>query len=541
MISLEATSLLFLNSNRHSEYSVFMNFSKYFFATALALFISVGVVGQIPRRRKPTRPAPAKAVTPQPVPEPVNRPSPPREPKAPIPLAIVNGQTITTADLDARAREEVEGIEERIADTRRRVLELQINTELLEVEAKKRKVTSQQLYNLEVSKRVPDPSEAEIKKLIEDSRDRIAEADGASIRQQVISFLRATQEAKISEEFVRRLRTSNPVITGVDINSPNLNPAAVLATVGGKPITAGVVIERLKPAIFKIRLSVYEIESEALQSTIDNLLLIAEANRRNVRPEEIVRTEISDKSHPPTEAEVVKFYAENKARISRELDLVRNQIAEYLQEQERQQLERTMSEKLRKGAQVRLLISEPQPPTQAISADDDPSRGIPTAPVTIVEFTDFQCPSCAAMHPVLEEALKSYGNKVRFVVRDFPLAMHANARKAAEAANAANAQGKFFKYAALLFQRQNALDVPSLKKYATELGLDRTRFDAALDGGTFAAEVRRDIADGEMYGIDSTPTIFVNGVILKSLSAEDLRAAIDRALGARLTTNTPAN
>ncbi len=200
-----------------------------------------------------------------------------------------------------------------------------------------------------------------------------------------------------------------------------------------------------------------------------------------------------------------------------------------------------MSERLRKGAQIRLLISEPQPPTQAISADDDPSRGAATAPVTIVEFTDFQCPSCAAMHPVLEEVLKSYGNKVRLVVRDFPLAMHANARKAAEAANAAHAQGKFFEYAALLFKRQNALDVPSLKKYASELGLDRARFDAALDGGTFAAEVRRDVADGQMYGIDSTPTIFVNGVFLRSLSAEDLRAAIDRALGATSTTQTPTN
>ncbi len=200
-----------------------------------------------------------------------------------------------------------------------------------------------------------------------------------------------------------------------------------------------------------------------------------------------------------------------------------------------------MSEKLRQGAQVRLLISEPQPSTQAISTDDDPSRGVATAPVTIVEFTDFQCPSCAAMHPVLEEVLKSYGNKVRFVVRDFPLPMHVKARKAAEAANAAHAQGRFFEYATLLFKRQDALDVPSLKKYASELGLDRARFDAALDGGAFAAEVRRDIADGEMYGIDSTPTIFVNGVILKTLSAEDLRAAIDRALGAISTTKTPTN
>jgi protein-disulfide isomerase len=109
--------------------------------------------------------------------------------------------------------------------------------------------------------------------------------------------------------------------------------------------------------------------------------------------------------------------------------------------------------------------------------------------------------------------------------------MHANAKKAAEAANAANAQGKFFEYTALLFKRQKALDVPSLKKYASELGLDRARFDAALDSGAFATEVRHDVQDGEIYGVESTPTIFINGVKLEVLSPEALRAAIDRALG----------
>src|SRR4029079_18890024 len=106
------------------------------------------------------------------------------------------------------------------------------------------------------------------------------------------------------------------------------------------------------------------------------------------------------------------------------------------------------------------------------------------------------------------------------------------ARKAAEAANAANAQGKFFEYIAILFKNQKALDVPSLKKYASELGLDRARFDAALDRGVYAAEVKKDIEDVEMSGVGSTPTIFVNGVQLRILSAEGLRAAIDRAAGA---------
>jgi protein-disulfide isomerase len=291
----------------------------------------------------------------------------------------------------------------------------------------------------------------------------------------------------------------------------------------------------MKPIIYKMKLEAYEVTRQRADRLVDDMLLLEEARRRQIGPEEIVRAEISNKVRTPTEAEVAQFYNENKARISGDLNSVRNQVATYLQNESRQRLEKDLSEKLRKGADIRWLISEPPQPIQNISVDDDPSRGEANAPVTIVEFTDFQCPACAAMHPVLDEVLKSYANKVRFVVRDFPLSQHEFARKAAEAANAANAQGKFFEYITVLFKNQKALEVPSLKKYASELGLDRARFDAALDRGVYAAEVAKDVEDGEMYGVGSTPTIFINGVQLKILSAEGLRAAIDRAAGTQKT------
>jgi protein-disulfide isomerase len=194
-------------------------------------------------------------------------------------------------------------------------------------------------------------------------------------------------------------------------------------------------------------------------------------------------------------------------------------------------LEQTLSGRLRKTAQIQVFLTEPPQPVQAISIEGEPSRGAVNARVTLVEFTDFECPDCAAMHPVLDEVLKSYADRVRLVVRNYPLPKHSHAQKAAEAADAANAQGKFFEYTALLFKRQSALDVASLKKYATELGLVRTRFDAELDGGKYADEVRQDIDDGLLYGVEGTPTIFVNGVRLREPTAEALRAAIERALG----------
>jgi protein-disulfide isomerase len=505
--------------------------------TLLFLVTSV-VLAQSPRRRSGSRPTtarPASQPTTQPTPAPAATPTP--TPQAPILLAVVNGQNITTADLETSVRQEVESLASRIAEARQQILELDINTQLLDLEAKKRKITPQQLYDSEVKKKIVDPGPAVVAKFIEDNRDQLDPGDPATIRQQVIDYLRGESEEEISGEFVKRLRATNAVVKGADLNTANLAPSTVLATVAGRPILAGAVNERLKPIIYKLRLNTYLLEQPALDQAINDLLLIAEANRLKVAPEEIVRKEISEKVHQqqPSEAEVSKFYSDNKSRINGELDSVRTQIVNYLVDQNRQRLEREFSERLRKGANVRILLSEPEAPVQTISADDDPARGDASAPVTLVEFTDFQCPSCAAMHPVIEEVLKSYGNKVRLVVRDFPLPMHANARKAAEAANAAHAQGKFFEYAALLFKRQKALDVASLKKYATELGLNRAVFDAALDSGKYAAEVKHDINDGEIYGVDSTPTIFINGVALNMLSAEGLRAAIDRALAAAQT------
>jgi protein-disulfide isomerase len=498
----------------------------------MMLFTLTGAKAQTARRQRPAR---RDVVKPDLV-TPVGQPSPAapavRPPAAPVLLAVVNGQNITTAEIDSRAREEVESLNDKIAEARRQILELQVNTLLLDAEAARRKITAQQLYDLEVKRKLTEPTPAEINKFIEDNREAIDQSDPEAMKKDVTAYLLGEKETRLSGELVKRLRAALPVVNGADVNAPTLPPATVLATVAGKTITAAMIEERLRTPVYKLRLSTFLVEKHALDQAIYNLLLLAEANRRNLAPEDLVRAEISDKTHQPTETEIAKFYTENQTSIPGGLDSVRSQIASYLQDQEQQKLESALAEKLRKQANIRMLISEPEPLVQSISVDDDPARGQANAPVTIVEFTDFQCHSCAAMQPILDEVLPSYGNKVRFVVRDFPLLAHANARKAAEAANAANAQGKFFEYSLLLFKHQNALDVPSLKKYASDLGLNRALFDAALDSGKYAAEVRHDMDDGEKYGVDSTPTIFINGVTLTELTPEGLRAAIDKALAA---------
>lgn len=494
---------------------------------------SAQMTAQTPRTRAGQRPAPKGTPTPRPNTAPAQKTAPAAQ-APPGALAVVNGQTVRLADLDPKVREVVEGFEKNLPNLRRDALDARINSLLLESEAQKRKVTVDQLMDAEVNKRIPDPTEAEIKAVYDANKQQLGDADIATVRPQIIGYLRSQTAQRLANELIARLRTSHSIVMGtMDVNAQGLQPTAALATVNGRAITAREFEERLKPFVYKLRRELFDAQARAVDMRINQLLLEAEAKKRNLTPENLFKAEVADKVREPTEAEVTKFYEDNKGRIQGDLASVRADIIDLLKNQQLNRVEGEFAQRLRGGAALQIYLSEPEPPVQTISADDDPSRGEKSAPVTVVVFTDFQCPSCAALHPIVDDAIKAYGNRVRLVIRDFPLNMHAQARKAAEAANAANAQGKFFEYIAVLFKNQSALDVASLKKYAADLGLDRARFDTALDSGQYATEVSGDVADGEAYGVDGTPTIFINGVRLRNLTSEGLRTAIDRALASK--------
>ncbi len=167
--------------------------------------------------------------------------------------------------------------------------------------------------------------------------------------------------------------------------------------------------------------------------------------------------------------------------------------------------------------------------------DDDPALGDPSAPVTIVEFADFQCPFCARFalttkKDIIEQYVKT--GKARFVYRDFPLSsIHAEAQKAAEAAECADAQGKFWEYHDLLYERQAELSVAKYKEWAGALGLNQAAFSQCLDSGAYAAEVQKDFADGQAAGVRGTPGSFVNGKSVEGAQPFAVfQAAIEEAL-----------
>ena len=140
-----------------------------------------------------------------------------------------------------------------------------------------------------------------------------------------------------------------------------------------------------------------------------------------------------------------------------------------------------------------------------------PSKGNEKAPITIVEFSDFQCPYCSRAEPTVAKVLADYGDKVRLVFRDFPLDFHQQAQKASEAAHCADDQGKYWDMHGKLFAEQDRLDVESLKKHASELGLDRAKFDECLDKGAKEQVVKDNFQAGRVAGVNSTPAFFING------------------------------
>ncbi len=161
-------------------------------------------------------------------------------------------------------------------------------------------------------------------------------------------------------------------------------------------------------------------------------------------------------------------------------------------------------------------VPKPQQPSRVqVSIDDDPIKGLNDAPVTIIEFSDFQCPYCgrffAQTLPLIEKNYIQTG-KARFVYRNFPLSIHQYAEKAAEAAKCADEQGKYWEYHDTLFNNQDALDIPSLMQYAKELALNETTFNDCLNSGRMAPKVQKDLNDGLNYSISGTPTFFINGV-----------------------------
>src|SRR5262249_23531790 len=179
----------------------------------------------------------------------------------------------------------------------------------------------------------------------------------------------------------------------------------------------------------------------------------------------------------------------------------------FLKQQKAAEAQQAFLTELKKKNPTKIAL---KPPVVEVSAAGRPQRGSASAPITIIAFSDYECPYCKRAHTTVEEVMKTYGDKVKLVYRDYPLPFHEHARPAAEAAACANAQGKFWEYHQKLWGASD-LSTEKLKAMAGEIGLDQQKFDDCLAKQQFKADIDKDIADGSSVGVTGTPAFFING------------------------------
>ena len=289
---------------------------------------------------------------------------------------------------------------------------------------------------------------------------------------------------------------------------------AVVAEVGGRRITLKDLDDRwqsVDPAErARVTQLLYQNRRNVLEVMVGDLLIEEAAKGAGLARDEFQKKEVAARLKPISDDDIKQFYEENKERAQgRPIDQLAAPIREYLTGQRQQQARAQLVDDLKKKSSARVMLD---PPRQTVNVSaDDPSSGPASAPITVVEFSDYQCPFCARVVPTLTKLRATYGDKIRVVFKDFPLPNHAEAPKAAEAAHCAGEQGKYWDMHDRLFANQRALGLPSLKQAAAGLGLDPAKFDQCLDSGKYAAGIAEDVKQGESLGVQSTPTVYVNG------------------------------
>ncbi len=314
-------------------------------------------------------------------------------------------------------------------------------------------------------------------------------------------------------------QTSNPPKTK--------EPVAVVA---GQTIYEDDLLPLVQAQLQQLRNQEYELKSRALENLVNQKLLEAEAKKKAIAVGKLLEQEVDSKVAEPTEAELMAVYLSQKDRLNRPFEEVKAQLQQALKQGKLQQARQEYLKRLREQAGVSILL---RPPKVEVAYDPARLRGSATAPVIIVEFSDFQCPYCRQVQPTLKNLLAKYEGRVSVAYRDLPLReIHPQAQLAAEASRCAGEQGKFWEYHDLLFTNPDKLNRDGLVEQARSLKLDEKQFDSCLSNGKYKAQVEQDLQEGMRAGVTGTPGFFINGVLL---SGAQPQAAFEGIIQAELS------
>ena len=304
--------------------------------------------------------------------------------------------------------------------------------------------------------------------------------------------------------------------------------AKPVAVIGDITITYQTLEQHVKGELIELEHERYEILRNGLYDIIGEHLVSLAAEAKDQTPEQFLASEVEAKTEKPDAELVQEVYTSNKQHFAdTPAEEAMKEVTEYLVEQSRQKRYQEVMTSLESqyALQINLL-----PPVIDVGSGDRPSLGNASAPITLIEFSDYECTYCKTAEPVVQKILQAYGDKIRFVYRDYPLDFHANARPAAQAARCAEQQGQFWPYHVKLMASQQ-LHRQQYQAIADTVGLDREQFDACLESDDFNAAIDRDVADGEAAGVSGTPAFFINGRMISGAQPfARFKALIDKEL-----------
>ena len=312
------------------------------------------------------------------------------------------------------------------------------------------------------------------------------------------------------------------------LSSGNLaaqNDASVVAEVGGVKVTMAELEQEESAKLLTAHYQYYQAEARALNDLIDKRLLEQKAKSENLTVEQLVDRDIKSQVKDPTEDQMKVYY--EGLETDQPYDSIRGKVLEKIRQLRTEKVRSTYLAALRAQTGVSITLA---PPRADVETKNAQTLGPEKAPVTIVEFADYECPYCQGVAAAVQKLRTDLGDKVAVTYKDFPLTMHARAQKAAEAARCAGKQGKFWELHDEIF-RSKELDLDQLKAQARALKLDPAQFDKCLDSGEEAANVERDRKEGVRLGISGTPSFFINGHFFSGVvKYEDLRGMVEKEL-----------
>lgn len=295
--------------------------------------------------------------------------------------------------------------------------------------------------------------------------------------------------------------------------------AEPLATVAGQTIDIKQIEGEIAGQVNRAKADIYRVKRDAVMRRVDTILLNQEAKKKGKPVAQLLNDEAYVNLPKPTDEDLKAVYSRSRRRFGNQpfKQVIADEKNRQTLVRSYESIIRSMAKEdylnnLRKKSDLKLFL-EPHR-VEVAGGEDDPSKGPKNAPIQLIEFTEYQCPYCARVRPTIDELLKKYDGKIHYVMRDFPLNFHRDAKLAAQAASCAGEQKKFWEYNDILWKNQRALKINSLKKYAQDLKLNMKAFETCLSSPKYAKEVDLDQRDGQLAGVSGTPAFFVNGIFL---------------------------